>query len=341
MRADYFYSLTDVHTLEKTSFELPAAAELKGDQIVARTIYSAISTGTELAAWHGMAPLRPMKLYPRFMGYANLARIEAFGSDVSGFNIGDIILTQHAHRSAYVCTPPEILGVFAPDEENLIKYVPSYFYHLGYYPYLRAELCGLQTVAVIGLGTIGLASLAVGKLMGHVAVGISDSAHPAWVAQTGADCCFKRNDLSGFRDYIHLRSNLDGADLVIVTTNSWDDWKLALEVVRNGGTIAVVGFPGRGQGDAPFNPLASQYFYDKEITILSCGNPPDLSCPPREHRHVLRRNCAALIDAIRHGQLKTEYLTNLVYPADQLEKAYQDLSAGDRVNVTAILDWSA
>lgn len=339
MPADYYYLLEDVHKLAKVPYTLPAKATLATDEILARTAFTAVSPGTELAAWSGMEPLRPMKVYPRYQGYANIAEVLATGADVKGVKTGDYVLTQYSHRSAFVCKEADLLASFSENESELARYTTTYFFHLGYYPYLRAGLTGMQSVTVIGLGMIGLTAMAMGALMGHRVIGISDAVNGDWLAQTGAERAFKRDAFREAQDYFAPMHGAAGADLVILTTNGWDDWKLALECTRVGGTIALVGFPGRGQGDAPFNPLASQYVYDKQLTLVHCGNPPDVDCSATDLRHTLKRNCAAIVERIRSGKLRTDYLTEAVYPAGDLEVAYRALSSRPRSSVSAILDW--
>ena len=74
----------------KTKSELIA----KKEDIFAETVYSVISTGTELAAWGGAEPLRPTQnVYPRLLGYYNIACVKDVGSNVNGIKIGDHVLT--------------------------------------------------------------------------------------------------------------------------------------------------------------------------------------------------------------------------------------------------------
>ena len=58
------------------------------NDVLGETEVSAISTGTELAAWCGKPPLRPSRAYPRLVGYCNLAIVTAVGSAVSSIARG-------------------------------------------------------------------------------------------------------------------------------------------------------------------------------------------------------------------------------------------------------------
>src|SRR5688572_21668827 len=45
--------------------------DITEDQLLARTEFSAVSLGTEMAAYSGEPPLRPGIIYPRLVGYCN------------------------------------------------------------------------------------------------------------------------------------------------------------------------------------------------------------------------------------------------------------------------------
>ncbi len=48
---------------------------LAADKILCKTLVSAISPGTEIAAYDGLPPLHPIKAYPRLVGYCNVAEL--------------------------------------------------------------------------------------------------------------------------------------------------------------------------------------------------------------------------------------------------------------------------
>ena len=65
---------------------------LQDGDLLAQTIVSAISPGTETAAYIGAPPLRPGKVYPRVVGYCNVARIVKSRS--TRYASGELILTK-------------------------------------------------------------------------------------------------------------------------------------------------------------------------------------------------------------------------------------------------------
>lgn len=308
-------------------------------EIVGRTIVSVVSPGTEVAAYSGAPPLRPMKVYPRVNGYCNVAEVIAVGSEVTGVKVGDRVLTQQSHRSAFHCHQSKVNAVLRADDDTIAQ-ATSYLWHLGYYPLLRAQVSAGFNVAILGLGTLGLTAVGMARFAGCNVLAISDR---DWARQKasefGADAVSGKGNIDATKRWIADHTNGVGADLVISTSNDWEDWRTALEMTRDGGAIAVVGFPGRGLSNPTFNPLASQYIYDKELTIYSCGNPPACEVSPRDLRFTLSRNYAFLSQIIRAGRIPAKCIVSEAIDWRDLDDLYQRMAHRQQGLLTAALQW--
>lgn len=276
--------------------------ELQEHEIYAETICSAISPGTETAAYLGSKPLRPGNGYPRVVGYCNVAKIKHVGKNVKDYRFRDIILTGQSHRTAFVCNEGSIY-LKIPNGYDLHKAATTFLYHLGYEALKRGTFGGDQNVAIIGLGTLGTITVDVANCMGVNVFSFSN----------------------------RFKSDIPKVpiDLVITTSNTWADWLLALNIVKNEGTIGVLGFPGRGQAMPDFNPLEPQYLYAKNLTIVYCGHTPDSR---------VRLSCEWLLALIQNGKLHPGKIISNVYPWRRLEEAYKNLIA-KRDPYTAILTY--
>jgi len=71
-----------------------------------------------------------------------------------------------------------------------------------------------------------------------------------------------------------------GADIVILTANPWNAYRLSMEIVRQGGRVGILGFPGRQQLPPDFNPLDPGWIYEKQLTLLGAGFAPQTDCRP-------------------------------------------------------------
>ncbi len=311
----------------------PLAAP-KAGEVSCETIVTAISPGTELAAYTGLPPLRPGPIYPRLVGYCNVARV--IESKDERYQAGDRVLSFAPHRSHFVIAADDVL-LKLPEDSNADTSACSYLFHLGYNAMLRSTVRPGSKVLVIGMGALGLTTVATAALSGATVYALTDHKGPALLAlEMGATQAFGR-DSGG-----SLSSALgDGADVVVVTTNGWSDWAQALRLAARNGVIAVLGFPGRNEPPGNFNPLDSQYFYTKQLRIEAVGFSPQFN----DSRGFLcfneRANIAWLERMIQEQRLKADLLISGHYHAGEIDRAYEDLLARKGSPVTYLLDWQS
>lgn len=315
----HFVNLLGPEKIEFTETVLDER-EFGPDEIIAKTLVSAISPGTELAAYMGKPPLRPGRQYPRLLGYCNVAQIMVVGNAVVGCAVGDRILTGQSHRSLFKIPTNEII-LRLPESINVAEIAPLYLYELGHIALNAGGCTEGKSIAIIGLGAIGLATVRLAGISGAVVTAVSGNKHRVRRAQ----------DMGAHFVYVKKSPELPPqCDTVITTSNSWDDWHLALELVNKGGTIVVVGFPGRGEPLPLFNPLDSQFFYDKQLTIKATGNASG---------DEVVRNCAHLLGLVSAQKLHPSELISGRFPARQIETAYQRLRAPGNDAITFLLEW--
>jgi 2-desacetyl-2-hydroxyethyl bacteriochlorophyllide A dehydrogenase len=224
------YYLTGPRQLELRPEPLPSPGP---NDVVCATSVTAISPGTELAAYRGLPPLRPGTGYPRLQGYCNVARVILVGDRVEGLSVGDRVLTHQSHRSHFLLPASDVL-LRLPAEAGAQDIVCTYLYHLGYNAVIRSDVRAGSRVLVIGLGVLGLTAVAAAALAGAVVAAVTDHEVPARVAKaSGALVVCSRSEVSEQPPFPD-----EGADVVITTTSSWADWDLALAMAE---CQAVVG----------------------------------------------------------------------------------------------------
>jgi threonine dehydrogenase-like Zn-dependent dehydrogenase len=309
---------------EKKSLD---ASKIAPDEIFAITQYSTISPGTEVSAYIGLPPLRPGKIYPRVVGYCNVAQVEAVGADVQRCKPGDFILTHQCHQSAFICNEQAILSL-VPEHSNLVDVSATYLYHLGYAALLRSGFQVGHRVAVVGLGAIGLGAVAVASAGGGIAAGYSNQDRIAETAMA-----------LGARNVSRKIASDESFDIVINTSNKWSDWKLSLELARNGGTVALLGFPGRGEPAPDFNPLDSQFVYDKQLSIIGCGILPNMDTSEQNIRFTVKRNVQYLVEKISRDEISASPIISEVAAVQDIEGLYQRLANREAGLITATLNW--
>ena len=330
--------MTKAETVWLTS---PGNIELRGESVAApvpgellcETLVTAISPGTELAAYAGQPSLRPGVTYPRLQGYCNVARV--LESRAEDFAPGDRVLSFTSHRSHFVLPATSVLYTL-PEEADPGAITCTYLYHLGYNAVLRGGVCAGSRVLVVGLGVLGLTTLAMAAIAGADVYALSDQPQSARIAiELGASKVFARREEDALNAVL-----ASGADVVVTTVNGWDDWQAALRLAGQNGTIACLGFPGRGQGAPEANPLDSQYFYMKQLRIEAVGASPEYD----DSRHFLRfnerANIAWLARLIGEGRLNPAQIVSGRYRGQDIARAYQDLMARKDNALTYLLDWA-
>ena len=300
-------------------------------EICTKTLYSAISPGTELSAYKGDPPLRPTnKIYPRLQGYCNVSQITSIGSDITKFKVGDYILTNSSHRSNDTISANEIITRI-PKNTDLVSISTTYLFHLGYNACLKSKMTPGHNVAIVGLGTLGLTSAAVANIFGASTFGFTNNLdNKTNFKNFGFRTVFSKNNTK--------KNNI--ADIVIITSNAWDDWELALRLAKPGGKIAVIGFPGRGQDKPKNNPIRSEYFYDKQLNIISCGYSPNQDVPEQDIRFTLKRNCQYLMSSIIEKKLPAKELITEIRDSKELCLVYEEMINRRSHSGTYVLDWT-
>ena len=303
--------------------------KIKPLEIIARTVFSAISPGTETAAYSGKPALRPGKIYPRLLGYCNVAQVIKIGKNVKSARPGDLILTGESHRSIFKIRETNILAKLpkkiSPKEATL-----AYLYNLGLNSLKTVELKPKMDVAVIGLGILGLGIVEQAKNLKLNTFAFSDSHYKLKLAKKlGAKKVFLKNKSKKLEKLAYL---------VITTSNSWQDWELALRLTKQNGTISALGFPGRGAGLPDFNPLEPKYFYYKKIAIIPTGWQPD-SKKINNISEINKKNCKEILKLMKGKKLNPKHLISGIYDYSGIETAYKKLMSKDKKSVTYLLKW--
>ena len=193
----------------------------------------------------------------------------------------------------------------------------------------QADLRLGESVAVIGLGLLGLLTVQLLKASGCRVIGADpDPTKCALAKRLGADEAVGQ----GLAEAAAAFSRGHGVDAVIVAaaTKSNDPIEVAAEACRPKGRVVVVGMVGM---DVPRDP-----FYRKELDLrLSMSYGPGRYDPSYEEggqdypypyvRWTEQRNIGAFLDLVAAGAVKTGELTTHRFGIDEALRAY-DLLEG-------------
>lgn len=188
-----------------------------------------------------------------------------------------------------------------------------------------------ESVAVVGLGLLGLLTVQLLKASGCRVVGLDiNESQFALAREFGADQVLLSNE-AAVADLMSFTRGI-GCDAVILTagTNSNEPMELAINAARKRGRVVVVGVNGMNLPRSPF--------YEKELEItIACSYGPGRYDPSYEEgghdypvgyvRWTEGRNMEAVIDLIEAGRLNVERMITHRIPIAEAERAY-DLITG-------------
>ncbi len=366
--------LEDMKSGKVAPYDVPAP-ELQERGVLVRTAFSAISAGTEKATVQagrksllGKALARPdlvkqVLAYARSNGIAAArqkveARLETLtalgyscsgvvlkvGAAVTGFQPGDRVACGGAGYASHseINFVPANLAVRIPDNVSLEAASLTTIGAIAVQGVRQANVTFGETVAVIGVGLVGVLGVQVLRAAGCRVIAIDLSSERANRAISfGAQLALCTSDpalenkVASFSRY--------GVDAVLITaaTKSAEPLELAAKLLRDRGRISVVGDVGLG--------VSRANMYNKEISLaMSRSYGPGRYDPRYEEagqdypigyvRWTESRNMEAFLDFLSSGVVQVEPLLAHRFPVEEGGQAYAAVEAGA---YTGIIDYHA
>ena len=267
------------------------------------------------------------------LGYSAAGEVLAVGDAASEFRVGDRVACAGAGIAvhAQIIAVPRNLAVVIPDE---LSFDQAAFSTVGAIALHGLHLANAQlgeSVAVIGLGLLGLLTVQLARAAGCVVVGVDPNAQRAELAmRLGAR--WAGTDPAEFALRVAALTGGHGADAVLVTADTTSDQpvELAGDVARKRGVVVAVGAVG--------THLPRRTYFDKELEfrISRSYGPgrydPDYEEKGRDYpyeyvRWTEKRNLQAFAAMVASGAVDVEALTTHRFEIEEAEKAY-DLVLG-------------
>ncbi len=364
--------LEDMKSGRVAAYDVPAP-ELQPGGILVRTAFSAISSGTEKATVEagrksllGKAMARP-DLVKQVLEYAQSNGIAAarqkvqarldtlsalgyscsglvLGASTAGFQPADRVACAGGGYASHceINFVPANLAVIVPDNVGLEAASLTTIGAIAVQGVRQANVTFGETVAVIGVGLVGVLAIQILRAAGCRVIAIDVSSERAAQATSfGAQLGLSTSD-PGLAGAVASFSRY-GVDAALITaaTKSADPLELAAKLLRDRGRISVIGDVGMG--------VSRANMYRKEISLaMSRSYGPGRYDPRYEEggqdypigfvRWTERRNMEAFLDLLSSGSLQVEALLAHRFPVEEGEKAYAAVVGGA---YTAIIDYHA
>lgn len=268
---------------------------------------------------------------PLTLGYSNAGVVLAVGAGVSNFAVGDRVVSNGNHTEV-VCISANLCAKIPAnvDDTSACFTVVSAIALQGVR--LANPTLG-ETVAVMGLGLIGLLASQILQANGCKVIGFDFDPGKIELARSYG---IEAYDVSAGKDPVELAMNFSagyGVDAVIITaaTTSNDPIQQAPQMCRKRGRVILVGVSGLN--------ISRDDFYKKEISFqVSCSYGPGryeheyedkgLDYPIGFVRWTEQRNFIAILDLMSSGKLRTRELVSREIDFADAQSAYQMVSNG-------------
>jgi threonine dehydrogenase-like Zn-dependent dehydrogenase len=338
--------------------EIPPITRPLGDyELLVHTEVSALSPGTETRIYTGLEASRfaYRVSYPFELGYNNVGRVVKVGSKVEGYGPGQRIFSRMPHVSEYIVAersvqPPSGPGnsnvppsydVIAPVPENVPsdQAVFTHLFVLGFNALQRGQYRFGENVAVIGLGVVGLGAVCMARAAGARVAAVGNASSRLEVARRmGADEVW----LAGQEDQQNAKSfgGEEGIDLIIVCTDSWSALKTAIDISRRNTRVAVLAFPGVGQGSSPYDPFEPADFYNRSLSYIAVSWMPADDYPPEYQRFTVKRMYRYILDLMSRGRINLSPVLTHRFPVGQVKDAFDLVQSRDKSAIGIVFDWN-
>jgi predicted dehydrogenase/threonine dehydrogenase-like Zn-dependent dehydrogenase len=270
------------------------------------------------------------------LGYCNVGRVLAVGAGVQGITVGDRVVSNGPH--AEVVMVPKNLVAKIPDA---VGDEEAAFTVLGAIALQGIRLVQPtlgETIAVFGLGLIGLLAVQILKAHGARVIGFDYDAQRVELARqygvTAENLAMGVDPVSAAR---RLAGEV-GVDGVLVTAATRSDELMhqAAQMCRKRGRIVLTGVTGL--------QLQRSDFYEKELSFqVSCSYGPGRYDPTYEEqghdyplgfvRWTEQRNFQAILELLRDKRLAVDALISQRIAFDEASKAYEAILARSAIGI--------
>lgn len=264
---------------------------------------------------------------PMALGYSSAGTILAVGEGLTGYQVGDRVACAgggFAVHAELACVPQNLL---APLPDN-VDFDCAAFTTLGAIALHGFRLAQPQlgeSVAIIGLGLLGLLTVQIARAAGCRAFGIDLDSHRVEMArQFGVEAVTRPDAEAAGRAF--SRGHGFDAVLICADTKSDDTVELAGALARDRGQVISIGVVG--------THLPRKPYYEKELHFqVSRSYGPGRYDPAYEEggqdypygyiRWSEGRNLAGFVDLLSSGKVDVQPLITHRFPIEQAPQAYE------------------
>ncbi|MBT3322247.1 MAG: Gfo/Idh/MocA family oxidoreductase [Anaerolineae bacterium] len=264
---------------------------------------------------------------PMALGYSSAGTIVELGENMDGFHVGQRVACAgggYASHAEYAIVPRNLL---APLPDNL-GFEQAAFTTLGaiaLHGFRLAEPKLGETVAVIGVGLLGLITMQLAAAAGCKIIGIDIDPKRVELAETlGFDACVRAQAVDATQAFTANR----GADSVLICADaeSNDPVQLAGEIARDRAKVVATGAVGL--------EIPRKIYFAKELSFInsrsygpgrydSLYEEGGVDYPIGYVRWTEGRNLEAVVELLANGKLEVASLITHRFAIEEATEAYE------------------
>ena len=264
---------------------------------------------------------------PMALGYSSAGVIVQLGAHMDGFHLGQRVACAgggYAVHAEYNLVPRNLLTPL-PDEVDFESAAFTTLGAIALHGFRLAEPQLGETVAVIGMGLLGLLTAQLAAAAGCRVLGIEPNPQRVALASSlGLLACSRDQALDSAQAFTANR----GCDVVLICadTASNDPVELAGAIARDRARVVAIGAVGL--------TIPRKVYYEKELTFINSRSyGPGRYDPAYEQkghdyplgyvRWTEGRNFEAIVELLANGKLNVQPLITHRFPIEQAAEAYE------------------
>jgi 2-desacetyl-2-hydroxyethyl bacteriochlorophyllide A dehydrogenase len=292
-------------------------------EVLIRSIYSGISSGTEMLVYHGLVEaglplderietLSGTFSYPFQYGYSSVGVVER--PPESPLH-GSVVFAFHPHQELFSKPESDVLVI-----SNLSPRVATLFplVETALQINLEVEQIGSGPTVVIGLGAVGMLTAALMEQRGHTVIGVDIS---PWRAEAARALGIDAVEPAAAPEAVRRQSGGQGAAVVVEASGDPEALASALDLLGHEGTALVASWYGLKLASLPLGGA----FHRRRLTIRST----QVSTIPAQlaSEWTVRRRREAALGLI--DRLPVKALATHEFPFTSAASAYGTIAQGE------------
>jgi len=309
--------------------------DLNKDQILLRTLYSFVSTGTELAKLTGRQPVD----FPYVPGNRAVCEVLQVGDDVTDVAVGDIVMSHTPHASHAVTSGFRVRVPSSVEPQDAAAAALA----LVAMTAVRVSAPALGDRAVIlGLGGVGIIAAQLFEAAGVSVVGVDASPQRLELATACGVSAVVLGGAPSTTEEILKITGQAGADIVVEATGLPQLVKQGLTVAKRGGQLVLLGSP-RGAYETDLTSILNHIHLWQEHGTVTVKGAHEWQFPVYSDpftRHSIQGNAEAIFSLIERGKLRLSATIGQVVPPHDAREAYEGMLVAPAEWAGVLFDWS-